>query len=100
MPCGPTTFTTMSDGASRAIATVVRNLKAGSSKWIHREAGERGFAWQAGYGAFAVSRSHVGDVKRHIESQPEHHRTLTFQEEFRALLEWHGIAFDEKYLWA
>jgi REP element-mobilizing transposase RayT len=84
----------------RAMAAVVRNLKAGSSKWIHQEAGERGFAWQAGYGAFAVSRSHVDDVKRYIMSQPEHHRTRTFQEEFRALLERHGIEVDERYLWA
>jgi putative transposase len=79
---------------------VVRNLKAGSSKWIHDEAGDRGFAWQAGYGAFAVSRSHLEDVKQYIDCQAEHHRVRTFQEEFRALLERHGIAFGERYLWA
>jgi hypothetical protein len=57
------------------------------------------FAWQKGYGAFTVSHSAVDDVKRYIANQEEHHKTLTFQDELRFLLQKHGIEFDEKYLW-
>jgi putative transposase len=38
-------------------------------------------------------------VKAYILNQAEHHKTMTFQEEFRAMLVRHGIEFDEKYLW-
>ena len=57
------------------------------------------FAWQDGYGAFTVSKSQLPDVLRYVEGQREHHRRQTFQEEYRALLDRHGIDYDEKYLW-
>jgi hypothetical protein len=58
-----------------------------------------GFAWQAGYGAFAVSESNVPAVREYIAGQHEHHRVKSFQDEYRAFLERHRIAFDERYLW-
>jgi REP element-mobilizing transposase RayT len=43
-----------------AISTLVRNLKANSSKWIHESFPNlRQFAWQEGYSIFAVSQSQV-----------------------------------------
>ena len=84
----------------RAVADVVRALKATSSGWIHRTfAGCREFAWQTGYGAFSVSQSQVAKVWAYIQNQEDHHRRKPFQHEFRALLRTHGIAFDEKALW-
>jgi hypothetical protein len=59
----------------------------------------RGFAWQAGYAAFAVSYSQIEVVKHYIENQADHHRTATFQEEFLAFLRLHGLEFDERFLW-
>jgi putative transposase len=83
-----------------ALAAFLRELKAGSSGWVHDTfTGARDFAWQAGYGAFTVSHSGLGDVENYIDKQEEHHQTLTFQDEFRLLLRKHGIKFDEKYLW-
>lgn len=84
----------------RALMDVVEELKKSSSKWIKTK-GERfaTFYWQAGYGAFSVSQSNVEQVRRYIERQEEHHRKLTFQEEFRALLQRHGAEFDERYMW-
>jgi hypothetical protein len=66
--------------------------------------GQRGasfadFHWQAGYGAFSVSQSAVDEVRAYVSNQREHHRQMSFQEEYRALLQRHGIAFDEKYVW-
>lgn len=59
---------------------------------------QRGFAWQAGYGAFTVSFSVLDEVKRYIATQNSHHRVRTFQEEFRALLRKHEIPFDDRYV--
>jgi hypothetical protein len=46
-----------------------------------------------------VSASQVGRVSQYIANQQEHHRRVTFQEEFIALLKAHGIEYDERYLW-
>jgi REP element-mobilizing transposase RayT len=85
--------------ATHRLADILREVKAGSSEWVHREMGAREFGWQEGYGAFTVSRSHLIEVSRYIADQEEHHRTLTFQEEYLALLAQHGVEYDERYLW-
>jgi len=57
------------------------------------------FAWQEGYGAFSVSKSHVEETVAYIERQKEHHRERSFQEEYLAFLRKHEIAYDERYIW-
>jgi REP element-mobilizing transposase RayT len=89
-------------GLSRemAVAEAVRAVKANSSKWIHGTfAEQREFAWQNGYGAFTVSYSHLGQVRQYLAGQAEHHRRMTFQEEFLAFLKRHEIEYDERYIW-
>jgi len=74
-------------------------IKGGSSKWIHDRFTEyRKFEWQEGYGAFSVSASQVERTITYINGQKEHHRRLTFKEEFLMLLEKHGIEYDSRYL--
>jgi putative transposase len=83
-----------------AVSDVVKKVKTASSKWIKTKGLTYAeFAWQAGYGAFAVSESNVTTVRDYIERQREHHRKVTFQEEYRAFLERHRVAFDEQYVW-
>jgi REP element-mobilizing transposase RayT len=83
-----------------SVSQAVEEVKKSSSKWIKtRGAKFAGFSWQAGYGAFAVSESNVSSVRDYITRQQEHHRRKSFQEEFRAFLERHGVAFDEQYVW-
>ncbi len=83
-----------------ALADWVKELKRASSLWAKTKDPQWGlFQWQAGYGAFSVSQSQSARVQRYIDSQEEHHRRLSFQDEFRALLRRHGIAFDEQYVW-
>ncbi len=85
---------------SSSIADVARDLKANSSRWILRRWPERAkFAWQDGYGAFTVSPGHVARVKRYIETQEEHHREVSFQEEFVTFLKRAGVPYDERYVW-
>ena len=89
-------------GLSRthSIAQVVELVKTASSKWIKTKGPNyRGFHWQNGYGAFSVSESKAHEVKRYIQRQEEHHRKLTYQDEFRALCDEHGLAIDERYVW-
>ena len=81
-------------------AQLVERIKKVSSKWIKTlDARYRGFFWQRGYGAFSVSRSQLESVLHYVDTQQEHHRTRTFQEEYRELLHKHGLDFDERYVW-
>lgn len=83
-----------------SISDTMRLVKANSSRWIHDTfPAMSGFAWQVGYGAFSVSASHLDRVEAYLSRQAEHHRTVTFQEEFVAFLKRYGVAYDERYLW-
>jgi putative transposase len=84
---------------NRALAEVVEEVKKGSSKWAKANGGSPHFYWQSGYGAFSVSPSNEEAVVAYIARQEEHHRRVTFQDEFRQFLHKHGIAFDERYVW-
>ncbi len=82
------------------VADLVREVKTESSKWIKTKGWEfRNFHWQSGYGAFSVGQSQVPAVKRYIARQKEHHRRVTFQEEFREFLQLYEVAYAERYIW-
>jgi len=81
-------------------AKLVEELKISSSKWLKCQAPElAAFAWQRGYGAFSVGPSDLDALRHYIDSQEEHHRTRTFQDEYRAFLIKYGIDHDERYVW-
>jgi putative transposase len=83
----------------KALSKLIGEIKANSSGWISRTFKElRGFAWQEGYGAFTVSESQVAKVRGYIERQEQHHRTVSFLEEFKVILRAHRLPFDERYL--
>ena len=83
-----------------SIADMLRQIKTNSSKWVTEEKLKwRKFGWQDGYGAFSVSESQIGTVRQYIQQQEQHHRGRSYQDEFRELLERHGIDYDERYLW-
>lgn len=83
-----------------SVAELMRVVKSNSSRWVHEQFPDhRRFGWQAGYAAFTVSWSRSADVTKYIAGQHEHHRRVSFQEEFRTFLQKHGIAYDERDLW-
>ena len=83
-----------------SIAEFVKEIKRVSTGWIQqRRQTYRNFRWQSGYAAFSVSESKVAEVVRYIDKQEEHHRTVTFQQEFRELLRRHGVEFNERFVW-
>ena len=82
------------------IAKLVEELKTSSSKWLKNQAtGLEKFAWQRGYGAFSVGPPDLAALEKYIDNQEAHHRTKTFQEEYRAFLTKYGISYDEKFVW-
>ena len=90
---------------TETLSNVVQMVKQESSKWIKRQMPDCKdpylvkFRWQKGYGAFSVSESMIPRVKEYIENQEEHHKRMTFQEEYLRLLEKHDVAYDERYVW-
>ena len=83
-----------------AISDMLQLIKGNSSKWVNAERHSmRKFGWQDGYAAYSVSESQVDAVREYVQRQEEHHRGQPYQDEFRALLERHGIEYDERYLW-
>ena len=89
----------VSASQQQSLADMVRDIKAGSSRWIHDTFSDlRAFAWQDGYAAFSVSHSVVGKVREYIRGQESHHKTLSFDEELAAMLERHGVDFDRRHL--
>ncbi len=83
-----------------SIAKALQLIKGGSSKWVHETFPEhRLFGWQVKYGAFGVSVSQLDKIIQYIKDQENHHRKMTFQEEFLALLKKHRVEYDERYLW-
>lgn len=85
--------------ATLAPANVIRDLKSNSSGWVHDHfADKQRFEWQRGYGAFTVSKSKVPDLEVYIGRQREHHATVTFADEYLALLRKHEIDFDDRFV--
>ena len=81
------------------ISEVVRRIKMGTTHWITEQEHVNHFRWQKGYGAFSVSERLKEEAIRYIEKQREHHRHVTFQDEYRRFLEKAGATFDERYVW-
>ena len=82
------------------IAKVVKEIKRTSSNWIKEATPKLAkFHWQGGYAAFSVSQSNLAHVVRYIENQEEHHKRVTFQDEYRAFLKAYGVEYDERYVW-
>lgn len=81
-------------------AELLEKIKKTSSAWIkHQGSQYGGFFWQGGYGDFSIGWSQLEELVRYIDHQEEHHRTHTFQEEYRNLLNKYHVECDERYVW-
>lgn len=82
-----------------SVSQIAKFIKADSSRWIKGELGKELFSWQDGYAAFSVNKGTVPKVKRYIELQREHHGRMSFEDEYRRMLDLHEIEVgDERYL--
>lgn len=79
---------------------LIEEIKSHSSKWMKtKDESLSNFYWQDGYGAFSVNPSETDKVIAYILHQHEHHRKITFQDEYRAFLKKYKIEYDERYVW-
>ena len=84
----------------RDIARIAQRFSVGERfRYCTSPEGTAGWTHVLRDGAFGVSVSLLDKTIEYIKNQKEHHRKMTFQEEFLALLKWHRIAYDPRYLW-
>ena len=83
-----------------AAAAMIKEAKRDASLWLKTKSHDlANFAWQNGYGIFSIGFSQIESVRVYIAGQEEHHRKVSFQDEFRQLLRRYEVEFDERYLW-
>jgi len=83
----------------QSISELMGLVKGDSSEWINKEKLTlRKFHWQDGYGAFSYGKSQVDKVVKYIINQQEHHKKITFLDEYRKLLQIFEVEFDERYI--
>jgi putative transposase len=73
--------------------------KKESSKWVKTLGPFSSFYWQDGYGTFSIGQSGVDALRACIANQKEHHKTVSFEEEFLELLRKYQLPYDERYIW-
>ncbi|MBQ8760403.1 MAG: transposase [Bacteroidales bacterium] len=82
-----------------SLSDFVRIIKSDSSRWIKTiNKHYNKFSWQEGYGAFSVSPALIDKTGRYIQNQSEHHKTMTFRDEYKSFLKAYGIECDERYI--
>jgi REP element-mobilizing transposase RayT len=82
-----------------ALADLVKDIKIASAGFIKNNGIFKRFsAWQEGYGAFTYTIKEKDRLIEYVKNQEEHHKTISFHDEYVALLKEHEIEFDEKYL--
>ncbi len=87
-------------GKLHAPVKFVEQIKRESSKFVKTLGGSyKDFYWQRGYGMFSVGPANRDDAELYVRNQEEHHRSKSFQDEFRAMLRRYGVEFDEQYVW-
>jgi REP element-mobilizing transposase RayT len=82
-----------------SVSELMKTIKAKSSKFVNdHKLTKAKFEWQEGYGAFSYNESHISAVYKYIESQEEHHKKQTFNEEYLNFLNKFNIKYEEKYI--
>lgn len=82
----------------KSVSSLVNDIKSNSSSFIKERFGLKDFSWQNGFGAFSYSKSQAPAVADYIDNQFEHHKKISFKEEYTGLLKEFGIVYDPKYL--
>ena len=88
-------------GRECTVSHLLEEIKRNSSRWIKSIDRYYGnFAWQGGYAAYSVSQSVVETTLQYIKNQEEHHRKVSFRDEYLKFLQLYGIEYDERYVFA
>ncbi len=84
--------------AQYALAQVVKDLKQGSSVMMKENPNFPDWrGWAEGYAAFTYSKDEIPTVKKYIVGQKEHHKKVSFAEEYRDWLIENGFSEDAPF---
>ena len=79
-------------GQKYSLKDIMQNIKGETSHWINQNNYvSTKFSWQIGYGAFSVSESKIKEVESYINNQKEHHKKITFKDEYKLLMKKYGF---------
>ena len=85
---------------TQSTSDFVEDIKRESSRWIKTIAPfYNAFAWQRGYAVYSVSHSKIGVVNNYISNQEEHHKKITFRDEYEQWLKEYNVEYNTEYLW-
>jgi len=83
------------------VSHLVEELKRNSSRWIKSlDAHYTQFAWQGGYAAYSVSQSVLDMTIKYVDTQREHHKKLSYRDEYIQFLKLYNIEYDERYVFS
>lgn len=85
-------------GKETSMSSIMMHVKKDSSRWMNERGGPR-FAWQDGYGAFSIGQSQLPTARAYLAGQREHHRRVTFKEEFEEFLRRYEVDYDPAFVW-
>ena len=81
------------------LSSLVKDIKMASTHFIKTNLLFENFdGWQDGYGAFTYNFHEKDKIMNYVMRQEEHHKKISFKEEFIELLHQNGVEFDDKYL--
>lgn len=84
---------------SVCLADFIKDIKTGSNFWMKNSGKFPDFeAWAKGYCALTYTYRDKELIVNYIKKQKEHHKKQNFEDEYKQLLDEHGIEWNEKYL--
>lgn len=84
---------------NQSLSDLMQDIKTDSSKWINKKGFTNShFNWQDGYGAFSYGQSQLNNVIQYIQNQEQHHKKISFVDEYKSFLKLFEIEYDERYI--
>lgn len=84
---------------SISLSSLIKDIKLASSKHIKQKGLFLNFdGWQEGYGAFTYNIKEKNNLIEYVKNQKEHHKNISYKDEFIKLLKENEVDFNEKYL--
>jgi REP element-mobilizing transposase RayT len=81
------------------LSDLVKQIKVSSTKFINEKRFSKyKFNWQSGYGAFSYSKSQLNNIIKYINTQKEHHKKVSFKDEYITFLKKFEIEYKTEYL--
>lgn len=79
-------------GTDQTLSWIMQSIKGESSFWINKNKLTKArFAWQDEYFVVSVGESTLNSVRKYIANQEEHHKTVSFDDEFESFLKRAGF---------